>query len=69
MNDLRIKYIKPNIIEVSHVDTDVVLVQMSDVTPGSGGSGGRPTSLNTLSIDEDDNNTGYENGFESNPFQ
>lgn len=68
MNDLRIKYTKPIIIEVSHVDTDVVLVQMSAIS-GSGGSGGRPNSLNTLSIDEDDNNTSYENGFESNPFQ
>jgi hypothetical protein len=68
MNDLRIKYTKPIIIEVSHVDTDVVLVQMS-ANSGSGGTGGRPQSLNTLSIDEDDNNTSYGNGFESNPFQ
>ncbi len=67
MNDLRIKYTKPTIIEVTYVDTDVVLVQMSEVNTGPGGN--RPKSLNTLSIDEDDNNTSYENGFESNPFQ
>ena len=61
MNDLRIKYTKPTIVDVTHVDTDVVLVQLS----GTFGPGGpRPTS-----VDEDENKNANGEGFEYNPFQ
>lgn len=71
MNDLRIKYTKPTIIEVTYVDSDVVLVQCSPGTSVGGetpGGGADPFSNKGATSDSDDN-SGNGEGFEYNPFQ
>lgn len=69
MNDLRIKYTKPTIIEVTYVDSDVVLVQLSD-EGGQGGSGfDDPFGSNKSVSSDSDDNSGNGEGFEYNPFQ
>lgn len=65
MNDLRIKYTKPSITEVSQIDTDLILITMSGSLPG----GSLDPFSNKGATSDSDDNSGNGEGFEYNPFQ